>query len=66
MALRDKIQARLIGNAEEKERREEIVAIILRTSTEGGFEAVTSAMKNRLDVMEQELKEKLAALKKKF
>ena len=66
MELYDKIRARLKGSAEEQNRREEILRAILRTMKEGGPEAVTGAMKHRLDEKERELKEKLDALKKKL
>ena len=66
MELHDKIRAKLKGGAEEKKRRDEILDAILRTAKEGGSEAVTDAMKSRLDKMERELNENLTALKKKL
>ena len=66
MDLSDKVRAKLKGTAEEKERREKILSAILRTFQQGGSEAVTAAMKARLDDMERKLGDKLGALKKKL
>lgn len=66
MDLHEKIRARLKGSAEEKRLHEEILKGILNTFRQGGPEAVTDAMKRRLDQMEQDLKEKLNALEKKL
>jgi hypothetical protein len=60
----EQIRTSLKSRAEEKNRREEILKNILDTFRQGGAEAVTGAMKSRLDEMEEELKEKLDALKK--
>lgn len=66
MELYDKIRMKLKGGPEEKKRREEILNGILDTFRQGGPEAVTDAMKNRLDGMERELKEKLDALQEQL
>lgn len=66
MDLREKIQAKLKGTPEAKQRREEILGAILCTAEQGGPEAVTGAMERRLDGMKGELDEKLAALRKKL
>jgi hypothetical protein len=62
----DKIQAKLRGNAEEKKRREQILAGILRSMEQGGSETVRADLESRLEAMKQELDEKLAALRKKL
>jgi hypothetical protein len=66
MELYDKVRARLKGSAEAKIRREKMLDAILRTFQQGGPEAVTAALKSRLDEMERDLKEKLTALQKKL
>lgn len=66
MDLYEKIRARLKGSAEEKKRREEILQHILNIFQQGSPEAVTNALKKRLDEMEKSLKEKLDALERKL
>ena len=52
MELYDEIRARMKGSAEEKTRREETLKCILDAFRQGGTEAVTAALKSRLDEME--------------
>ncbi len=64
MTLIDKLRGRMIGGAEEKERRQQILTELLEAFESGG-KAVASDLLNRLmKDLEEQFEERLADLKK--
>ena len=64
MNILDKTRGEIKGDAREKKRREEILVSVLGAFRQGGPEAVTSLLTQRMDQLEIEFDAKLRELEK--
>jgi hypothetical protein len=66
MTLKDKLTARITGNAAEKVRRELILAELLKAFEGGGEEAVSRLLQAKMAELERSFGKCLAGLEKKL